>query len=192
MIEIGRASASQVIAAYRHDFAVRRTGTPWPESPGVPPAMLPLARLVALHNAHRPVFWPLEAVWSLYEVTADELMAVRSMWGDPPYGWTIRELIDHTTSGAWHPPAENEANLQDLELLARRGTLPHGQYVAVDAKAQRTMGMPVPGTSNPLCLVDGHHRLVALARAGALPQTCQLFVGRHPVAIGTAVLNGKH
>jgi hypothetical protein len=192
MVEIGRASASQVIAAYRHDFVLRRAGVTWPESPQFEPGVLPLARLAALHSTHRPLFWPLEAVWSLYETTADEVLALRSMWDDPPYAWTVRELIDRTASGAYRPPAENVDNLRELELLARRGTLPHGQYVAVEAEAQRMMGTAVPGSTNPLCLVDGHHRLLALTRAGALPQTFQLFIGRRPVEVGTAVLNGKH
>src|SRR6266404_1578172 len=124
MIEIGRASASQVVAAYRHDFVLRQKGIAWPETPQSPPLVLPVMRLVALHNAGRPVFWPLEAVWTLYEMSIDEILTLRSMWGDPSYAWKMRDLIGHIASGAYTPPAENQGNLADLKLRVQQGALP--------------------------------------------------------------------
>jgi hypothetical protein len=69
--------------------------------------------------------------------------------------------------------------LQEL----REGRFPFGQLLAVKR--------PAPGGSaETLCLLDGHHRVIACSVENRLPPTCRVPVTSAPIALGTAVLDG--
>jgi len=188
MKNLGRASASQVIAAYRDDCVLLRAGKKWPQTPDVSPAALPLERLAVLAQAGRPLFLPLEAAWDLYEMSADELLAVRSMWSDPPYVMTLRELLGQVASGAFVPSPESQQNLEKLRHLVRQGSLSVGQFIIAHADTQ---DLSTPAHLNQtLCLVDGHHRLLALALESGVPSIVRAFVGSRPVPMEMVVLDG--
>ena len=122
---IGRASASQVIAAYRYDFVVTTNGRPWPDaSNGLPLEPLPIARLAVLAGARRPVFWPLECVWDIYEYDPVILLdGVRSMWGDPPYQRSLRALVDDIAAGRYPVTVDAQQRVAPIRERARAGNL---------------------------------------------------------------------
>jgi hypothetical protein len=188
---LGRASASQVIAAYRHDFVVEQQGKPWPEAPLVPIAELPLRRLALIAEAGRPLFFPLEAVWDLYELTQEELWRVAAMWGDPAFSMPLCELLAQVRDGRYQLSAANQENHRRLQQRIRDGTFRFGELVACYASVLPLAGAPPPPPGvDYLGLLDGHHRVLALGLLGHLPSTVRVFVGSLPTSLGVAVLNG--
>lgn len=177
---IGRASASQVIAAYRHDFVVIANGQPWPDaSSGMPLGQLPIARLAVLARAGRPVFCALEYTWDIYEYDPVMLLdGIRSMWDYPPYQHSLRELVDDIAAGRYPITVDVQQRIALIRERARAGTLEFGDLVAVT------------GEAGVVCLLEGHHRVIACALEMKLPPVVRVFVGAKPFPLGIAVING--
>lgn len=187
---IGRASASQVVAAYRYDFVVTTNGRPWPDaSNGMQPELLPIARLAVLADAGRPVFHPLECAWDIYEYDTVMLLdGVRSMWDDPPYQRSLRALVDDIAIGKYFVTVDVQQRIASIRERARAGTLEFGDLVAVTGEAlcgQASMASVV-------CLLEGHHRVIACTLESKLPPLVRVFVGAKPFPLGIAVINGTH
>jgi hypothetical protein len=185
---IGRASASQVIAAYRHDFVVTTHGRTWPDaSSGMPLEQLPIARLAVLVDARRPVFSALECVWDLYEYDPVMLLDdVRHMWSDPPYQRSLRALVDDIALGKRFVTVDEQQRIAPIRERARAGTLEFGDLVAVTGEVywgQASM-------AGVVCLLEGHHRVIACALENKLPSRVRVLVGAKPFPLGIAVLNG--
>ena len=187
---IGRASASQVIAAFRYDFVVTTNGRPWPDaSNGMPLEQLPIARLAVLAGAGRPVFWALECAWDIYEYDPVMLLdGVRSMWDDPPWQRSLRALVDDIALGKRFVTVDEQQRIAPIRERARAGNLEFGDLVAVTGEAwcgQVSM-------ESVVCLLEGHHRVIACALEGKLPPLVRVFVGTKPFPLGIAVINGTH
>jgi len=197
MKHLGRASASQAIAAYRHDFMVKKAGLRWPDaSDERNPNLLPARRLdVLLRAVPVPSFWLLEAAWDLYELSPAELLTVRAMWGEPPYGSTLQALLDDVRRGDYEPAPDHRERIRRLREQARAGTLEIGQLVAVRGALALASSAVVASdvADEDMCLLDGHGRVLALGLEGRLEQTSAfpVLIGSRPVRLGTAVVNGK-
>lgn len=171
---LGRASAAQVVAAYKFDFMVVSRGTKWPQAGDADEHRLPVLRLLALHDAGR---WPgfiLELVWDLYRISADELRDhVLSTWGLPMRRTAMEIAENRIPLGD-----EGQRRLDQFRSLVRSGDLPMGRLVAKN-------------TDEAIHLVEGHHRVVAAVLEDKLPPTVEVFVGKPPpLKLGLAVHNG--
>lgn len=191
---LGRASASQVIAAYRHDFVVEKAGLAWPEAPAVPIGLLPLERILTLASAGRDLFITLEATWELYELDREDLWRVASMWGDPPWRMPLCELVARVKDGRQKLSDDSQAACDRLRDRIRGGTFQFGELVGCRASAAILARAPqlASPADDYLCLIDGHHRVVTVGMLGTIPETVRMFVGSLPIPLGMAVANGAH
>jgi hypothetical protein len=183
---LGRASTSQVIAAYRYDFKLQAAGKPWPEPHAFQDTQsLTIARLSQVILSGRPVFLPLEATWDVCEFPRATFLArTRSFWG--PEQWTM-PIVDMVNAyGVTYTPSEDvNQRVRELRNAARTSTLEFGVLAGV-ALAQS-------GRLDNECsigLLEGNHRVVAAALEGKLPATITMLVASKPFELGVAVLNG--
>jgi hypothetical protein len=182
---LGRASAAQVVAAYRFDFRVLATGLHWPEAKDYPSDanQLVIERMNVVCSSRRPLFFPLEAAWDVCEMPAPEFLSRgRSMWGEPPYTRSMAAAID--SYGRSYTPIEDTAKrLGEIRGDALAGIGNFGVLVGL------AMGGELNGTCS-FALLDGHHRTIAYALEGKLPTVIRMLVGSRPFGLGVAVLNG--
>ncbi len=185
---IGPASASQVISAYRFDFVFKKMGKRWPTAEDASPELLPIKRLWLLYESRRPTFHVLEYTWELFEIERDELLRdVLSMWGNEPYEWPLAEMISRIKQGDYILSDESQQHLKELRREIRCGSFEMGILVGFrDSALPRPLSLP----NDSVCLLDGHHRIVAAALEDTLPDSLCMFIGRRPVPLRMAVING--
>lgn len=144
-----------------------------------------MERLRVMEQAGRPLFWILEATWELVELSREELWDVIAMWDD--FSMRLGDLVARALDGRYSMSAKSQANLRRIRALRRDGVFRLGELVAV-----RPSLLKLSYPESAMCLLDGHHRILALALDEALPDVFPVLLGNLPVHIGTAVLNSLH
>lgn len=199
MTRIGSVSASQVIATFRHDFAVRtvceRNKCEWPAMSPDPAAMfaLPTQRLQLLASARGPwaLYFILECAWIAYDCPSSALLEMRAYHPQEPGRWTVGDFCDAYRRDPTVIGGEDAIKrVAALRVSIRSGDFDEGTFLAITSEAGRLIypGAPV----DTLCLVDGHHRFLALSEEGRMPALVKLFVGGVPeIHLGLTTINGK-
>jgi hypothetical protein len=96
------------------------------------PEQLPIARLAVLAGLGRPVFYPLECAWDIYDYDTVMLLdGVRSMWDDPPYQRSLRALVNDIAVGKYFVTVDAQQRIAPIRERARAGNLEFGDLVAV-------------------------------------------------------------
>lgn len=198
MIRVGTLSASQVVAAFRNDFAVRRlcetTHETWPDGRDSDPNKLmriPALRLQLIARARGPfaVFYLLECSWIASDFTVEEFDELRSFHGAPaPGAKTLVEFYAAFSDDSTVLDIEGQRRVVQLCTNLRAERFDVDPFVAITAEAGRITYSHAPVGS--LCLLDGHHRYLAMRKEKRLPDLIRVFVGSTPeTSLGLAVLN---
>ena len=195
MKKLGDLSASQIVSAFKHDFALKKYGVKWPEEIDTPRLELPLCRFKALASVRHPfaMFPTLECIWSLAEMSQDEFLEQIHSYHAPAGGlngaWTLKEFISAFQRDPLIFGEEMANRVSALRKGIRSGDFAMTDFIIVTADSSREFYPACP--DGKYCLLDGHHRLLALVGENRLSNSVHIIVGELPrVRIGVAILNG--
>lgn len=152
-------SVQRVLEAFRDDQKVRALGEPWPNTRDEQAAVL--------RRAERPADYIVRLRWGLYALDRDEFLAeVRPIWvppGQPPYCWTLGQMLAAVQAGTFKPPEPNRVS----ELVTAMGTrFRETEFVLVGYR----------DLARGILLEEGHNRVTAAYLAGVIPATVKMFV----------------
>lgn len=127
------------------------------------------------------MFWPLECAWDIYEYDLVMLLdGVRSMWGDPPYQRSLRALVDDIAAGRYPVTVDAQQRVAPIRECARAGNLEFGDLVAVNGEVWWGQA----SLANVVCLLEGHHRVIACALESKLPPLVECLLAPNHSRLG--------